>query len=46
MSLCAAEAKTKVVHQPPSLLSSLGSLLAVISTALIFFAAFRNTLTW
>ncbi|XP_059486206.1 fatty acid hydroxylase domain-containing protein 2-like isoform X1 [Neocloeon triangulifer] len=46
MSSCAAEAKSKVAHQPPSLLASLGSLLAVISTALIFFAAFRNTLTW
>lgn len=30
----------------PTILSSLRSVLVVISTALIGFAAFRNTLTW
>ena len=32
--------------QQPTLLSSLRSVLFVISSALIGFAAFRNTLTW
>ena len=32
--------------QQPTLLSSLWSVLFVISSALIGFAAFRNTLTW
>lgn len=32
--------------QPSSILSSLGSVLVVISTALIIFAAARNTITW
>ncbi|XP_076273492.1 fatty acid hydroxylase domain-containing protein 2 isoform X1 [Rhynchophorus ferrugineus] len=32
--------------QPNSILSSLGSVLVVISTALIIFAAARNTITW
>jgi len=32
--------------QRPTLLSSLWSVLFVISSALICFAAFRNTLTW
>lgn len=38
--------KRQNMHLPPTLLSSLRSLLVVISTALIGFAAFRNTLTW
>lgn len=33
-------------NQQPTLLSSLRSVLFVISSALIGFAAFRNTLTW
>ncbi|KAL0278433.1 UNVERIFIED_CONTAM: hypothetical protein PYX00_000257 [Menopon gallinae] len=38
--------KRQKMYLSPTLLSSLRSLLVVISTALIGFAAFRNTLTW
>lgn len=33
-------------EQPSSILSSLGSVLVVIGTALVVFAAARNTITW
>ncbi|KAK7863568.1 hypothetical protein R5R35_014066 [Gryllus longicercus] len=46
LSLEDKKVTTAATNQQPTLLSSLRSVLFVISTVLIGFAAFRNTLTW